>query len=87
MLAMTSCLTKPYHEIKAKRMANFMVDNNYIDVSLQKAYLEGINGCIEHIHVLHQIIQDAKARKRTVHISWIDLADAFGSISHELIPI
>ena len=69
MLAMTSCLAKPYHEIKAKRMSTFMVDNEYIDVSLQKAYLEGINGCIEHIHVLQQIIQDAKARNRTVHIS------------------
>ena len=68
-------------------MSTFMVDNEYIDVSLQKAYLEGINGCIEHIHVLQQIIQDAKARNRTVHISWFDLADAFGSVSHDLIPI
>ena len=87
MLAMTSCLVKPYHEIKAKRMSSFMVENKYIDTSLQKAYLEGINGCIEHIQVLQQIIQDAKSRKKTVHVSWFDLADAFGSVSHELIPI
>ena len=87
MLAMTSCLAKPFHEIKAKRMANYMVENEYIDKTLQKAYLEGINGCIEHIEVIQQVIQDAKARNRTVHISWFDLADAFGSVSHDLIPI
>ena len=85
MLAMTSCLVKPYHEMKAKRMSSFMVENKYIDTSLQKVYLEGINGCIEHIQVLQQIIQDAKTK--TVHVSWFDLADAFGSVSLELIPI
>ena len=63
-------------------MAEFMVDNNYIDTTLQKAYLEGINGCIEHITVLQQVILDAKSKKKTVHISWYDLADAFGSVSH-----
>ena len=87
MLAMTSCLAKPYHEIKSKRMSNFMVENGYIDTTLQKAYLEGINGCIEHIQVLQQIIQDAKTKNKTVHISWYDLADAFVSVSHDLIPI
>ena len=85
MLAMTSCLVKPYHEMKAKRMSSFMVENKYIDTSLQKVYLEGINGSIEHIQELQQIMQDAKTK--TVRVSWLDLADAFGSVSHELIPI
>ena len=64
-----------------------MVENEYIDKTLQKAYLEGINGCVEHIQVLQQVIQDAKHRNKTVHVSWFDLADAFGSVSHDLIPI
>ena len=34
MLAMTSCLAKPYHEIKSKRMSQYMVDNNYIDKTM-----------------------------------------------------
>ena len=66
MLAMTSCLAKPCHEIKAKRMATFMVENGDIDTSLQKAYLEGITGCKEHIKVLQEVIQDAKARKKFI---------------------
>ena len=35
--------------------------------------------------MLQEIIQDAKANKKTVHFSWFDLTDAFGSISHFLI--
>ena len=84
-LALSSCLGKPYHCIKAQRMADFMVANGYINTSTQKAFLQGINGCVEHIKVLQEIIQDAKANKKTVHFSWFDLTDAFGSISHFLI--
>ena len=84
-LALSSCLGKPYHQIKAARLNKFMVSNGYINTSHQKAFLEGINGCMEHIKVLQEIIQDAKAKRRTVHISWFDLTDAFGSVSHELI--
>ena len=42
---------------------------------------------MEHIKVLQEVIQDAKAKKRTVHISWFDLTDAFGSVSHDLIQL
>ena len=62
-----------------------MVSNGYINTSHQKAFLEGINGCMEHIKVLQEVIQDAKAKRTTVHISWFDLTDAFGSVSHDLI--
>ena len=34
-----------------------------------------------------EIINHAKASKKTVHITWFDLEDAFGSVSHDLIPI
>ena len=51
----------------------------------QKAFLSNINGCMEHIKVLQEVIQDAKANKKTVHISRFDLTDAFGSVSHGLV--
>ena len=64
-----------------------MVANGYIDKEAQKAFINGVNGCVEHIQVLQEILQHAKAHNRTVHISLYDLADAFGSVSHSLIPI
>ena len=86
-LALSSCLGKPYHQIKAARLNQFMVSNGYINTSHQKAFLSNINGCMEHIKVLQEVIQDAKANKKTVHISWFDLTDAFGSVSHDLIQL
>ena len=85
MIALTSTLGKPYHQIKAERMAQFMTKNGYIDESTQKAFLKGVNGCIEHTQVLQEVIQDAKQKKRVVHVSWYDLTDAYGSIPHNLI--
>ena len=85
MMALTSCLGKPYHQIKADRMAEFMMKNSYIDEGSQKAFLKGINGCIEHIQVLQEVIQDAKHLKKTLHSSYFDLSDAYGSVPHSLI--
>ena len=87
MIALTSCLAKPYHIIKAERLSTFMVENKYIDPSVQKGFMAHINGCIEHTTLLQEIIQNSKYNKKTLHLSSYDLQDAFGSISHELIPI
>ena len=40
-----------------------------------------------HIQVVQEVIAHAKANKKTAHITWFDLEDAFGSVSHSLIPI
>ena len=40
---------------------------------------------MEHNITLDEIVKDAKMRKRTVHITFFDLADAFGSVPHNLI--
>ena len=52
----------------------------------QKAYVNGINGCMEHVTVVQEVIQHAKLNKKTLHAMWFDLQDAFGSVAHELIP-
>ena len=45
-----------------------------------------MNGCIEHITILQEVIEDARIRKKDLHITWFDLQDAFGSVNHQLIP-
>ena len=64
-----------------------MIGNGYLDTKVQKAFIEGVNGCIEHIQVVQEVIAHAKASKKTAHITWFDLEDTFGSVSHSLIPI
>ena len=86
MISLTLNIGKLYHTLEAQRMINFMVANGYLDPVAQKAYIEGINGCVEHVCVVQEIMQHARLNHKTVNITWFDLADAFGSINHLLIP-
>ena len=86
MISLTLNIGKLYHSLEAQRTIDFMVANKYLDPVAQKAYIEGINGCVEHVTVVQEIIQHAKLKHKTVHITWFDLEDAFGSVCHMLIP-
>ena len=86
MISLTLNIGKLYHTLEAQRAINFMVANKYLDPIAQKAYIDGINGCVEHVTVIQEIIQHSKINHKTVHITWFDLEDAFGSVSHMLIP-
>ena len=78
---------KLYHTLEAQQTMDFMVANKYLDPAAQKAYTNGINGCVEYVTVIQVIIQRAKHNHKAVHITWFYLEDAFGSVSHMLIPI
>ena len=85
MISLTSCVGKLYHLILSQRTTEYLVNNKLIDPEIQKAFLPGINGCIEHNLTLEEIVKDARVNKRTLHITFFDLQDAFGSVPHSLI--
>ena len=41
-----------------------MTGNNYLDQTAQKAYLDGVNGCVEHITVVQEIIDHAASNNK-----------------------
>ena len=86
MISLTLNIGKLYHTLEASRTLSFMLQNNYLDPSAQKAYVNGINGCVEHVTVVNEAIQRAKLNNKTLHATWLDLKDAFGSVPHVLIP-
>ena len=86
MIALTLNIAKLYHTLEAQRTLEFMIANKYLDPTGQKAYLDGVNGCVEHITVVQEIIDHATSNKKSVNFTRFDLEDAFGSLSHELIP-
>ena len=68
-----------------ERTAEFLSSTGTVDSTTQKAFLKGISGCIEHTQIMHELLANARNKKRTVHITYFDLADAFGSVEHSLI--
>ena len=79
-LALSGCISKSFHLITGSPYFSQRTDE-----TVQKAFLPGINRCIEHNIVMEGIIKDAKAKKQTAHITFFDLEDAFGSVPHSLI--
>ena len=69
------------------RITEFWIKNNYIDTSIQKGGIPGVSGCIEHTSVLTQQIKEAREKKGDLAVLWLDLANAFGSIPHQLIKL
>ena len=81
MIALSGCIGKTYHLLLAERLTTYLTVDKFVDPELQKAFLPGINGTIEHNIVMEEIIKDAKAKNLTFHTTFFDLEDAFGSVS------
>lgn len=67
------------------RWLTYMLQNKYMDTTIQKAFVHGIPGCTEHQLKLATAIQDARTKHRSLTICWLDLANAYGSVHHQLI--
>ena len=70
MIALANTIGKLFHLILAKRTTNYVIANKMVDPTLQKAFIPGINECAEHNIVMDEIFKDAKAKRRTVHVTF-----------------
>lgn len=71
--------------VLARRISAYLLGNKYIDTSCQKAGVPGFPGCVEHSAMIWEQIQAAKKNKSDLHVVWLDLANAYGSVPHQLI--
>ena len=78
---------KIFFAILAKRLTTYMLNNDYIDTSVQKGGVPGFPGCIEHTSVISQLIRDAKINRSDLTVVWLDLANAYGTVPHKLIAV
>ena len=62
MISLTLNIGKLYHTLEASRTLKFMIENKYMDPSAQKAYMDGINGCIEHVTVVQEVLNICKTK-------------------------
>lgn len=68
---------KFFFAILAKRLTVYLLANNYVDTSTQKGGIPGFSGCVEHT--------SAKTDQTDLTVVWIDLANVYVSIPHQLI--
>ena len=71
MIALPSCVGKLYHLILSRRMTSFLTSNGIIDPTVQKAFIRGINGCVEHNVAMEEMIRHAKLKRKTLHIPFL----------------
>ena len=84
-ISIISVACKIFMGILAKRTVAYLQSNGYVDESVQKAGIPGIPGCIEHAFSIWDAIQEAKKTKESLNVVWLDLANAYGSVPHELL--
>ena len=76
---------KVFFSVLARRLANFLQANGYVDSSIQKAGIPGFPGCLEHVSCIWAKIIGAKKDKGNLHVVWLDLANAYGSVPHGML--
>ena len=76
---------KIFFGLLSRRANNFMVKNKFIDTKIQKGFIRGVPGVLEHTYSMTEIVRNSREHQRSLCITWLDLKNAFGSVSHDLI--
>ena len=78
-------IQQDFFSVISDRLKVFMLRNNYISREIQKGFQAGMPGCIEHTFTHLEALRDAKESHRQIVIPWLDLANAYRSVRHNLI--
>ena len=82
-ISLQNAVYKLYAALWAKRLAGWAAKAGAISPT-QKGFVPG-EGCLEHSFLLRSLLEDARRRRRSLHLVWFDLRNAFGSIPHQLL--
>lgn len=84
-IALMSCLYKLFTSILSARVSNFAINNNLL--SSQQKSARPSEGCHEHTFTLQSVVADCKRNRKNCFFAWLDLRNAFGSVSHDAIYV
>ena len=83
-IALQVCIYKLYAALLADQIQSWAITNQLISPE-QKGFMPS-QGCYEHTFLLNNILHyDSRRNSKRVLLSWLDLANAFGSVPHEVI--
>ena len=64
VIAKTNVEGKIFFGVIARRLTDFLLDNGYVDTTVQKAGIPGFPGCLEHSAMIWDVIQAAREEKK-----------------------
>ena len=67
------------------KVCQFLSSNNFIETNIQKSFVNGILGTVEHTNHLAYVINNALKSQRSLVVTLLDLRNAFGEVHHNLI--
>ena len=74
---------KIFFSVMASCLTKYFTENGYINTSVQTGGIPGVSGSLEHATMIWEAIQRAKSEK----LIWLDLANADGSVPHQMIQL
>jgi len=84
-ITLTATISKLFHSIVAAWLEKALIASNVIQTSIQKGFLLGISGAIEHDLVLDAALAEARKHHKNLFMVLVDLKNAFGSAPHSRI--
>ena len=84
-ITLTPTISKLFHTIVAAWLERAITATGVISTAIQKGFLLGVSGAIEHDLVVDEVLCDAKQHKKPLFMLLVDLKNAFGSVPHERI--
>ena len=83
LIALTPTIRKIFTTIMKQRLLDYiMINNNFMDKYIQKAFVPAISCCIEHHSKLAAVRFSVRKFHHSLAIAWQDIANAYG---HSLI--
>ena len=76
---------KIYSSLIRNKIYNFLLENQFIELNIQKGFWRAISRTIEHTELLSHTIKHAKNKQRQIIITLLDLMNAFGEVDHKLL--
>ena len=71
----------------ANRLTDYLINNGFIDPSVQKAGISGFPGCLERVSMTWSAMISAQQANSNLEVVWLDLANAYGSVLHSIIDL
>ena len=62
-----------------------ILKNSIINLSIQKGCMGKVPGCWENMSLVWDELKTAKSHKANIAPVWLDIANAYGSLPHQLI--